>query len=114
MKYFTLAGSHLTQVLKLWVAGAACNLPSPYAVNGRLSLAALLSTDTQYHEACVKGLSYDVIDAEVIAAFPEFASLCQQCENAKQQARARVLLEETWLEHLGTLAHVEFLCMNVL
>lgn len=85
LKYATLAGSHLTQVLRLWHSESKCDNPR-LAVNGHLSRAQLKSMDAQYYDAVENGMIYDVIDAEVIEKFALFPQLCQSAENAKVQA----------------------------
>lgn len=86
IKYATLGGSHLTQVLRLWNANTKCPKTPHLGVNGFLEKSILIEKDPAYYDAIVNGMKYHVVDESVCTEFPSFCSLCQAAENARQQA----------------------------
>ena len=70
------------------MSGAECPSQVPVALqaSGRLSLEALKVHDMEYYRAVTEGITYHVVDEEVLKRFPTFSTLCQTAENAKTQA----------------------------
>ena len=93
LKFATIAGSHTTQAMRLFLAG----MPHPLDTvteQGRLSLAKLRQKDPDFHDVCLNGATYKVVSRIVPETFPQFCRLAQSAANAS----GHVAREETELQ----------------
>ena len=93
LKFATIAGSHTTQVLRLFLSGATHNLES-VSEQGRLSLSKLKKRDPDFHDAVINGATFKIVSRVVAEEFPDFCRLAQSAANAS----GHVAREETELQ----------------
>ena len=93
LKFATIAGSHTTQAMRLFLGGMPHTLDA-VTDQGRLSLTKLRQRDAGFYDACINGAAYKVVSRVVPETFPQFCRLAQSAANAS----GHVAREETELQ----------------
>lgn len=87
LKYLSLSASHLNATLRVIQAGCPSDVESA-CVDGKVSFSKVELKDPQYSLASQQGLKWKVISHEVLAEWPQLATLVQAaCNTGNQVAR---------------------------